>query len=112
MTQLRTIADELRGRGPSTGRVALVHRVGMLVPTDVTVASAVPTSSKAEAFKATRFWAKPPKTCAPIWLREVRSGGSGWGLYASPVEGPLDDAPGRGEHGKFREEAGMTRVGS
>jgi molybdopterin synthase catalytic subunit len=86
MGSLRVIAEQLRKRWPSTGRVALVHRVGMLAPTDVSVVVAVSAPHRAEAFEAARFGIEAVKARAPIWKREVWSGGSEWGLDSHPIE--------------------------
>ncbi|MGC8626521.1 MAG: molybdenum cofactor biosynthesis protein MoaE [Acidimicrobiales bacterium] len=70
MTQLSAVAHELRGQWPSTGRVGLVERVGMVVPTDVTVMVAVPKSCKSEASTVRRSPARP-RGHRPSCLRPV-----------------------------------------
>jgi len=87
LARLRAIAAELRGRWPATGRVVLVHRVGMLSLTDVSVVVAVSAPHRAEAFAAAQFGIDAIKARVPIWKREMWPGGSGWGLDAHPLEG-------------------------
>lgn len=101
MASLSVIAGQLRKRWPATGRVALVHRIGMLAPTDVSVVVAVSAPHRAEAFEAARFGIEAVKAQAPIWKREVWSGGSEWGLDSHPIEeaGMIGSRPDLGASG-------------
>lgn len=76
------IADEVRMRWPSTGRVVLWHRVGPLEVTESSVVVAVSAPHRPEAFSAARFAIDTLKTSVPIWKRETWQGGSDWGLDA------------------------------
>ncbi len=76
------IADEIRMRWPSTGRIVLWHRVGPLEVTESSVVVAVSAPHRPEAFSAARFAIDTLKTSVPIWKRETWQGGSDWGLDA------------------------------
>ena len=86
LEKVRAAAVELRRRWPGTGRVALVHRTGPLLPTEVSVVVAVSAPHRGEAFDAARFGIDTIKTTVPIWKRETWEGGSSWGLDAHPIE--------------------------
>lgn len=77
---LREVAGEARRRWPQIGRVALVHRTGVLSVGEIAVIVAVSTPHRAEAFEATRWCIDTLKATAPIWKREVWGGGADWGL--------------------------------
>jgi molybdopterin synthase catalytic subunit len=84
--RLEEIATEARTRWPSVGRVALLHRVGVLAVTDCSVIVAVSAGHRAEAFEAARYCIDTLKQTVPIWKRERWSGGEDWGTDAAPVE--------------------------
>lgn len=85
---MATIAGEVRHKWPEVGRLALLHRTGLLVPTEVSVVVAVSAPHRKEAFSAASFAIDAVKARAPIWKREVWEGGSDWGQDARPVEEP------------------------
>ena len=91
LVRMRAIADEIRDRWPTTGRIALVHRLGRMVVTESTVLVVVSSPHRAEAFEAARFGIDALKESVPIWKHEVWDGGEGWGTGATPVR----DAVGR-----------------
>jgi molybdopterin synthase catalytic subunit len=95
--QMGKIASELRERWPMLGRVALLHRTGLLKPSDVSVVVAVSAPHRPEAFAAARFAIDQVKACVPIWKRETWEGGEEWGLDAHPIEGA--PGPDLSEHG-------------
>jgi molybdopterin synthase catalytic subunit len=84
--RLAEIAAEAKKRWPSVGRVALLHRVGVLQVTECSVIVAVSAGHRAEAFEAGRYCIDTLKQTVPIWKRERWSGGEDWGTDASPVE--------------------------
>jgi molybdopterin synthase catalytic subunit len=86
LEKMRAVAYDLRWRWPGTGRIALAHRTGPLLPTEVSVVVAVSAPHRAEAFDAARFGIDTIKTSVPIWKRETWEGGSSWGLDAHPIE--------------------------
>jgi molybdopterin synthase catalytic subunit len=87
LKKMEAIARELRRRWPVVGRVAMVHRTGLLVPAEVSVVGSVSAPHRSEAFDAARFGIDALKAGVPIWKRETWEGGSAWGLDAHPVDG-------------------------
>ena len=77
---LAAIEAELRGRWPHAGRVALLHRVGMVSLMESSVVVAISAPHRAEAFEAARFAIDTIKARAPIWKHETWSEGADWGL--------------------------------
>ncbi len=74
---LATVGREAEERWPGT-RLAIVHRVGLLVPGDVAVCIAAAAPHRAEAFEACRFAIERLKQDAPIWKRETYTDGESW----------------------------------
>lgn len=87
--RMRSIVDEARSRWPSLGRVALLHRVGPLALTDVSVLVAVSAPHRPEAFEAARFCIDTLKASVPIWKHEtwIAEGEArqGWGTAATDI---------------------------
>lgn len=83
--RLQQIAEGATARWPGLGRVVIWHRVGTLAVGDVSVAVAVSSAHRAEAFEAARFCIDTVKTSVPIWKRERWDGGEDWGLDAHDV---------------------------
>ena len=67
--QLAAIVREAAGRA-SSDRVAVVHRLGELDVGEVSVAIAVSSPHRAEAFDAARYVIEEIKMRLPIWKRE------------------------------------------
>ncbi|HEV3227047.1 MAG TPA: molybdenum cofactor biosynthesis protein MoaE [Acidimicrobiales bacterium] len=80
--RLRAIADEMRTRWPTTGRIAMIHRTGIVPVGDSAVVVAVSAPHRDEAFHAARFGIDAIKASAPIWKHEAWSGGAEWGTDA------------------------------
>jgi molybdopterin synthase catalytic subunit len=76
--RLAAVAAEARRGWPELGRVALLHRVGLLPVSAVSVVVAVSTPHRAEAFAAGRFCIDTLKETVPVWKLETWSGGSAW----------------------------------
>jgi molybdopterin synthase catalytic subunit len=72
------ITAEARRRWPDVERIALLHRVGRLALSEPSVAVAVSSPHREEAFAAARFCIDTLKESAPIWKQEHWSGGSDW----------------------------------
>jgi molybdopterin synthase catalytic subunit len=89
LDRMAAIASSARGRWPELGRVALLHRTGLLRVTDVSVIVAGAAPHRAEAFDAARWCIDTLKRTVPIWKRETWEGGAGWGTWAHD----LDDVP-------------------
>ncbi|MCB1002318.1 MAG: molybdenum cofactor biosynthesis protein MoaE [Acidimicrobiales bacterium] len=86
------IVQELRTRWPHTGRVAVLHRLGLIGLAESSVVVVVSAPHRPEAFEAARYAIDALKASAPIWKHETwRDGddgdGSGWGTNAHvPVD--------------------------
>jgi molybdopterin synthase catalytic subunit len=82
--RLREVEDEARVRWP-VGRIALLHRVGVLEIGESAVVVAVSAPHRDEAFAAARFCIDTLKRSVPIWKRESWDGGESWGLEAQHI---------------------------
>jgi molybdopterin synthase catalytic subunit len=81
------IAAEIAGRWPEV-RLALHHRIGRLEIGEASVAIAVRSPHRGNAFAACRYTIERVKQIAPIWKREFFDGGDVWieGATADPAE--------------------------
>lgn len=81
------IAAELQERWPGA-RLALHHRIGRLEVGEASVAIAVASAHRAEAYAACRYVIERVKQIAPIWKREFFEGGDVWieGATADPED--------------------------
>jgi molybdopterin synthase catalytic subunit len=85
--RFEAIEQEVRQRWPHTGRVVLVHRIGTLALGESSVIAVVSAPHRGEAFEAARFAIDALKLSAPIWKREVWTGGADWGVSeGAPVD--------------------------
>jgi molybdopterin synthase catalytic subunit len=87
------IAGEAGARWPGA-RLALHHRIGRLEIGEASIAIAVRSPHRGEAYAACRYVIERVKQIAPIWKREFFDGGDVWieGATADP-----DDAGARRE---------------
>ena len=85
MHRLGAVADEARSRWPTVGRIALLHRIGVLDVGQSAVVVVVSAPHRAEAFEAARFCIDALKRSVPIWKRETWSDGESWGLEAQHI---------------------------
>lgn len=83
--KLRDIASEIRRQWPSIGRIALLHRVGVVGLGEPSVAVVVSAPHRPEAFDAARFAIDTLKASVPIWKREFWADGNDWGQGAQTV---------------------------
>jgi molybdopterin synthase catalytic subunit len=90
---LADVAAAARSRWTTVERIALLHRIGELALSDVSVAVVVAAPHRAEAFDAARFCIDTLKETVPIWKREHWEGGSDWAVCDHPVR-TLDAATG------------------
>jgi molybdopterin synthase catalytic subunit len=84
--KLAQIAERIRQKWP-VGGVAIVHRLGRLEVCDVSVAIAVSTPHRAEAFEACEYAIDTLKEIVPIWKRENAPDGSGEWVHQSQKPG-------------------------
>src|SRR5262245_64508182 len=84
---MRQIAADVRRQWPVT-EVRIVHRLGRLEIGEASVAVAVVSPHRAEAFEACRYAIDTLKKTVPIWKKEYYADGSAWiegpGAYRSP----------------------------
>lgn len=83
--RLDGVAREMRRRW-AVGRVALLHRVGVVPIGEAAVVVAVSAAHRDEAFAAARFGIDAVKASVPIWKREQWRDGEHWGLGSRPVD--------------------------
>lgn len=83
--RLAAIAEEIRHRWPTTGRVVLLHRTGRLGLGTSSVVVAVSAPHRDEAFEAARYGIDTLKATVPIWKQESWAGGEDWALGARSV---------------------------
>ena len=82
---LTRIIDEARDRWPSA-TLALHHRIGRLEIGEASVAIAVSSAHRADAFATCRYAIERVKQIVPIWKHEYFDGGDVWieGATADP----------------------------
>jgi molybdopterin synthase catalytic subunit len=100
--RLARIADELRRRWPTIGRVVLWHRTGELQLTESSVVVAVSAPHRGEAFEAARLGIDTLKATAPIWKKETWGpDDAGWGTGAQDIR-DVGEASSAEESGRAR----------
>jgi len=83
--RLAAIAAEMRSRWPDLGRVALLHRAGLVAVGESSVVVVVSAPHRREAFAAASFGIDALKSSVPIWKRETWAHGESWGLEAQHI---------------------------
>jgi len=73
--KLREIVYRTQQQWPGA-KVAVAHRLGVLDVAEISVAVAVSTPHRAEAFAACRFIIEEIKAYVPIWKKEIRPEGN------------------------------------
>jgi len=76
LRKMEEIGAEMRRRWPIEG-LAIEHRIGRLSVGEASVAVAVATGHRAEAFEACRFGIDTLKKTVPIWKKEIFADGEG-----------------------------------
>jgi molybdopterin synthase catalytic subunit len=84
--RLAEVAISARRQWPAIGRLALLHRAGLLAVGEVSVVVVVATPHRAEAFDAAEYCIDTLKRTVPIWKRETWSGGTDWSMCAHDIE--------------------------
>jgi len=77
LKEMRRVADDAQQRWPLLG-IAIVHRLGHLTVGEISVAIAVSSAHRKDAFEAGRFAIDSLKQTVPIWKKEVWDTGSEW----------------------------------
>lgn len=75
--KLAEIAEAARAQWPGT-EVAVVHRVGTLLPGELAVVIAVSAPHRKEAFRACEYVIDTLKLDVPIWKKEFTASGEVW----------------------------------
>ena len=75
--QLDKLEADVRARWPVIG-VALAHRLGRLEVGEVSVAVAVSSPHRVDAFEAAKYAIDTLKADVPIWKKDVRPAGDAW----------------------------------
>ena len=83
--RLAEVEKEVRTRW-RVNKITMIHREGRLRVGDVSVAVAVSSEHRAEAFEAARFAIDRIKTSAPIWKKEVLRGGKKLWVVGIPIQ--------------------------
>jgi molybdopterin synthase catalytic subunit len=87
--KMQQVADEIRARWPSVEGIAIVQRVGKLLPRTPTVLIACTAPHRdTGVFEAARYGIERLKEIVPIWKKEVSPDGEYW------VEGEYIPRPG------------------
>ena len=81
LAELQKLEQEVRRRW-RLGDLRIVHRLGPLEVGEASVAVAVASAHRAEAFEACRYAIDTLKRTVPIWKKEFYADGSAW------IEGP------------------------
>ncbi|MGH9130360.1 MAG: molybdenum cofactor biosynthesis protein MoaE [Acidimicrobiales bacterium] len=85
-SRLAALAADARSLWPGLGRVALLHRVGLMGVGEASVLVAVSAPHRGQAFEAARWCIDTLKSTVPIWKRETWSGGSDWAGGATEIQ--------------------------
>ena len=83
--RLIEIANKAREQWPTLGRLALLHRTGVVEIGHTAVVVAVSSPHRDEAFAAGRWCIDTLKEVVPIWKRETWDGGESWGTDAQHI---------------------------
>jgi molybdopterin synthase catalytic subunit len=87
--KLRQVAEEIRARWPAIEGIALIQRIGRLLPRTPTVMIACTAAHRdTGVFEAARYGIDRLKEIVPIWKKEVGRDGEFW------VEGDYVPKPG------------------
>lgn len=94
--RLAAIAAAARRQWPDLGRIALLHRVGLVPVGEASVVVVASAPHRDAAFEAARFAIDTLKATVPVWKKEHWPGGADWVL-----DTPIGEVP-----------AGFVAVGS
>ncbi|HLX12618.1 MAG TPA: molybdenum cofactor biosynthesis protein MoaE [Bacteroidota bacterium] len=77
LPMMRQIADDAKERW-GVMKIAVVHRIGKVPVGEASVAIAVSSAHRKEAFEACRYIIDTLKKTVPIWKKELFADGSKW----------------------------------
>lgn len=78
--RLEALAATMRQKWPEIGRLAMIHRIGVIPVTESAVVVAVSSPHRGAAFEAASYGIDTLKRTIPIWKKERWAGGESWGL--------------------------------
>ena len=88
-SKMRQVANEIRNKWPSIETIAIIQRIGTLLPGTPTILIACSAGHRDTGiFEAARYGIDRLKEIVPIWKKEVNSQGESW------VEGDYYPKPG------------------
>ncbi len=88
-TKMRQVADEIRQKWPAIEGIAIVQRIGRLVPgTPTTLIACTAAHRNTGVFDAARYGIDRLKEIVPVWKKEIGPQGEEW------VEGHYHPKPG------------------
>jgi len=67
-----------------SARVAIVHRIGTVLPNEISVVIAVSTPHRGASYEASRYVLEALKRDVPIWKREITDEGAFWKQNIKP----------------------------
>jgi MoaE-MoaD fusion protein len=77
--KMKQVAEEIRGRWPSVEGIAIVQRIGVLIPSTPTVLIACTAAHRdTGVFEAARYGIDRLKQIVPVWKKEVGPDGEVW----------------------------------
>lgn len=82
ISSMEQIAAEAKGTW--NAEVAIVHRLGVVLPEEISVVIAVATPHRGASYEANRFVLEALKQRVPIWKKEVTPDGASWKENHSP----------------------------
>lgn len=82
ISSMQQIATEAKANW--NAEVAIVHRLGVVLPEEISVVIAVATPHRAASYEANRFVLEALKQRVPIWKKEVTPDGAVWKENHSP----------------------------
>ena len=95
LDRFERLVAEIRTQWPDVRRVGVMHRVGAVPIGESSVIVVASSPHRSVAFEAAKYGIDRLKATAPVWKREVWSGGESFGLDATEIQ-ELDPQP-RGE---------------
>lgn len=83
--RLAALTDAMRTQWPDVGRIAVLHRTGVVPIGESSVVVAVSSGHRPAAFEAARYGIDTLKATVPIWKSESWRDGTSWALEAQHV---------------------------
>ncbi len=78
--KLEALAEAVRKKWPELGRIAMIHRIGVVPISEAAVVIAASSPHREVAFAAASYAIDTLKQTVPIWKKETWATGQSWGL--------------------------------